>query len=86
MASSGVSRLDPEGSRAKRRSNFENSTRLLREKGIMFEQKSEHHLVVNHNGKIADFWPTTGQYAIRCKKPVYLRGVFRLIKSLEGET
>jgi hypothetical protein len=83
MASSGVSKLDPEGSRAKRKSNFENSTQLLKDRGVEFIQKSEHHLVLTHNGKIADFWPTTGQYAVRCKKPRYLRGVFNLIRDLE---
>jgi hypothetical protein len=86
MASRGVSRLDPEGSRNKRVSNLENSISLLESRGIEYEQKSPHHFVVTHNGKIADFWPTTGQYAIRCSKPRYLRGVFNLMKDLaKGE-
>jgi hypothetical protein len=88
MASNGVSRLDPERSRAKRASNLTNSLDLLTERGFRFEQKSPTHFVVEFGESKADFWPTTGQYAVRVpkgskRKVRYLRGVFNLMRDMK---
>ena len=82
MASKGVSRLDPEASRAKRLNNLTKSTQLLSDRGFAFEAKNNgQHLIVKSGSRIADFWPTTGQYCIRGTAQ-YKRGVFNLIKDL----
>ena len=68
--------------KAKKEANKVSSTDLLTENGIEFEVKNGgSHLIVNHNDKIIDFWPSTGKWTIRpsgsCR-----RGIFRLIKEL----
>jgi len=71
-----------EDNRRKKKSNIAFSTELLKEKGIEFESKNNGvHLVVKHNGKIADFWPSTGKFNIRGEKQ-YLRGVKSLVNML----
>lgn len=66
----------------KKRSNLKSSTELLKENRIEFESKNGGvHLVINHNGKIVDFWPSTGKYKFRTRNK-YCRGVNKLIKEL----
>lgn len=63
--------------------NYSGSVQMLINNGIQFEDKG-YHLIVKHNGMIADFWPTTGKFNIR-KTPKYKRGVRMLIKLLRGD-
>lgn len=84
MASKGVSRLDPEGSRKKRERNKNCSIALLKANGFEVEQKSDTHFFVSRDELKAMIWPTTGQYAIMTGKPKlkYKRGVFCLMKEM----
>lgn len=67
--------------KAKKVSNLEYSTNLLNIKRVEFVSNNEGiHLVINHNGMIADFWPSTGKYQIRGKG--YFRGVKNLLSAL----
>ena len=85
MASKRVSRLDPEGSRAKRARNKACSTQILFNHGFSIEQKNKGlHLIVQKHGVVADFWPTTGQYCVR-GVGIYKRGVFNLLNDVEHE-
>lgn len=68
-------------SKKKKCNNWSGSIAMLKANVIEFEEKSETHLVVNHNGKVADFWPTTGKFCIRGTND-YKRGVRLLIKQL----
>lgn len=71
-----------EESKAKRAGNRENSAEILTQRGVSFTPKNGGaHLIVNHNGKVADFWPGTGKYQVRGAGP-YKRGVFNLLKDL----
>ncbi len=66
----------------KKEANKMSSTELLTDSGIEFETKNYGtHLIVSHNDKVADFWPSTGKWAIRPSGD-YRRGVFKLIKEL----
>lgn len=86
MGSGRVSRIDPEGSREKREHNLESSLRLLRIRNFDIDQRSAFHFIISRNGRVADFWPTTGQYSIRGPKPVYRRGVFNLMREMMSGT
>lgn len=71
-----------EQSRKKRASNQENSTAILRATGVKFEQKNNGvHLIVKHNDKVVDFWPSTGRFICRSRKKDDF-GVFNLLKYL----
>jgi len=60
-------------------SNLEFSTNLLLEKDVSFESKSEGlQLIVKGQGKIVDFYPTTGLFIVRGGKRG--RGVKQLLK------
>lgn len=66
----------------KKLSNLEFSTNKLTELGVEFERKNcGAHLVINHGGKIVDFWPSTGKYKFRSRNK-YCRGLKKLIKEL----
>ena len=66
----------------KKASNLKHSTQKLIDLGISFESKNGgNHLVINHNNKIVDFWPSTGKYKFRAREK-YCRGVNKLIKEL----
>jgi hypothetical protein len=71
-----------EQSKKKRASNQENSTAILRALSLKFEQKNNGvHLIVKHNEKTVDFWPSTGRFICRSgKKGDY--GIFNLLKHL----
>ena len=71
-----------EQKKAKKESNYDWSVNYLRQLGIDFDNHG-YHLVVKHNGNMADFWPTTGKYNIRVTKE-YRRGVKRLVKDLKA--
>lgn len=69
-----------EESMRKRAANRENSARILREKGIPFEEKSAgvHLILKARDGEpFADFWPGTGLWIIRATQRRG-RGVFKL--------
>jgi hypothetical protein len=68
--------------REKKRSNQSNSTELLRERGVEFESKNSGvHLIVKGNGRVVDFWPSTGKYIVRGGKTG--RGVFKLLRIVQ---
>ena len=81
MASHPVSKIDPVKSRAKRAFNLKNSLQILEKNGFLFEQKSPHHYLVYCEEKVADFWPSTGQWRVRPSNE-YLRGVLALMTEL----
>jgi hypothetical protein len=66
----------------RRAKNRQSSAEMLAERGIQFETKNMGaHLIVSHDGKVADFWPGTGKYIPRGGgRPG--RGVFNLLKLL----
>lgn len=66
----------------RRAANRENSAQLLERHGVLFDVKNAGaHLVVTHDGRVADFWPGTGKYIPRgFGRPG--RGVFNLMKAL----
>ncbi|MFK3815130.1 hypothetical protein ACI2KG_00720 [Pseudomonas sp. NPDC089407] len=66
----------------RRAKNRQSSAEMLSERGIQFEAKNMGaHLIVSHEGKVADFWPGTGKYIPRGGgRPG--RGVFNLLKML----
>jgi len=77
-----VFKIIKEEGKKKKAKNLVSSTQILADKGIQFESKNRGvHLVVNHNGKIADFWPSTGKFNIRGEVG-YHRGVKNLLKKL----
>ena len=72
--------------KAKKLNNMESSTEILDGRGIEFETKNGGtHLIVQHNGKVADFWPSTGKYNVRGSSK-YKRGVYNLIGDLTNDT
>lgn len=72
-------------SQVRKRNNKNGSMIMLGDNGISYETKNGGtHLIVNHKGKIADFWPSTGKFNIRGDKR-YFRGVRLLIKILRGD-
>ena len=66
----------------KKQSNLEYNTKLLINKGILFESKNNGlHLVITHKEETIDFWPSTGLFWVRkCKQG---RGIKNLIKLLD---
>ena len=71
-------------SQEKRAGNRSNSQRILAERGINFaSHNTGDHLIVSMHGKTWDFWPGTGKWTLRGSNR-YLRGVFPLIKAIEG--
>jgi hypothetical protein len=78
-----------EESRKRKEANTCNSTAMLERNGFDFESKNSGlHLVVSGKdggeGKIADFWPSTGKFCVRGTNE-YRRGVRLLIKVMRGE-
>jgi hypothetical protein len=77
-------RVMKEASQEKRRSNLDNSTKLLRERGITFDVYNDGmHLVIRSGERVFDFWPSTGKWIERASK-VDGRGVFNLLKAIES--
>lgn len=70
--------------RKKKESNKLYSYELVYSAFDSVEQKNGgYHLVCMHNGKVADFWPSTGKFNIR-GNPKYGRGVKNLIKAMKS--
>lgn len=71
-----------EASRERRASHRQTSPEVLTAHGVAFESKNGGaHLIVSHNGKVADLWPGTGKYQVRGTGK-YRRGVFNLLHDL----
>ncbi|MCK2149482.1 hypothetical protein MYE70_10430 [Marinobacter alexandrii] len=70
----------------RRASNTEKSTQLLIEKGVKFESKnSGAHLVVQgKDGRLIDFWPSTGKFRPRGDKR-FQGGVFKMLRKYVEE-
>jgi hypothetical protein len=50
----------------KKASNKVDSTSILDREGIVYESHNHGvHLVVKHNGKVVDYWPSTGKFINR---------------------
>lgn len=73
---------------AKRASNRENSTDLLRREGVKFTtHNAGAHLIVEANGYVVDFWPGTGKWATRGYRfGLVGRGVRNLLRHLKEHT
>lgn len=68
--------------RQKKLSNMEQSTLLLDRLGIDYESKNNGiHLIVSHDTKIVDFYPSTGKWIVR-KVGKSDRGVMNLLRYL----
>lgn len=68
-------------SKERKANNLKFSTQALIDSGVNFVSKNDGaHLIVNHNGITADFWPSTGKYQIRGKG--YSRGLKNLLREL----
>lgn len=69
---------------AKRASNTEQSTTLLKRAGIFFDSKNGGtHLVVWAGNDDIDFWPSTGLWIVRGGDGKRRRGVRKLIEYVE---
>jgi len=78
-----------ERSKQKRQSNTDWSTQHLTNLGIAFESKNNGvHLVIKHNNKVVDFWPSTGRFICRSGKmdDYDSRGINRLVKYLNSKS
>jgi hypothetical protein len=88
-------RVMKEASQEKRRSNLDNSTKLLRERGITFDVYNNGvHLVIRSGERTWDFWPSTGKYrerrnhfapgsfAMNAQSKTSGRGVFNLLRAI----
>lgn len=79
-----VFRLMTEQKKAKRASNTEKSTQILRDKGIEFVSKNGGaHLIIDSNNGRINFWPSTGLWTVNGSKKEG-RGVFTMIKFING--
>ena len=69
--------------KAKKASNLEQSTNLLKLEGIDFESKNNgvHLIVTDFNGNLIDFWPSTGKWIVRNGKTS--RGIQNLIRYIK---
>lgn len=67
----------------KRADNRKNGAKYLADMGVSFEAKNDGaHLIVQHNGKTADYWPGTGKFKVREGK--WDRGVTNLMAALDS--
>lgn len=68
----------------RRATNREASIKLLTTYGVEFERKNgDVHLIVRHDGRVIDFWPSTGKFIER-KNGRTGRGVFNLLHRTLG--
>ena len=69
--------------KAKKASNLEQSTELLKLAGIDFESKNNgvHLIVTDFKGNLIDFWPSTGKWIVRKGKTS--RGIQNLIRYIK---
>lgn len=70
-------------SKRKRRDNKSKSTIILKNLNIPFtEYNNGTHLVISYQGKIVDFWPSTGAWRYRHSSDTEThRGIFELLKA-----
>lgn len=62
-------------SQKRKANNMVGSEIMLKKNGIEFERKNDGvHLYIEHKGRKADFWPSTGKFNIRGDNR-YFRGV-----------
>lgn len=69
-------------SKAKKKDNKAKSTGILDDLKIPYESKNNGlHLIINYQGKLINFWPSTGnwQYVRSTDKDMH-RGIFLLLK------
>lgn len=67
-------------SQKKRKRNRENSTEILKSRGVEFSSHNKGaHLIVTSRYGLVDFWPGTGKFIVR-KSGEKGRGVFNLLK------
>lgn len=70
----------------KRQSNLLNSTEILKSHNINFEEKNGGvHLIIRHNNKTLDFFPSTGLWWDRDNRYRQQRGVFPLLRYIGVE-
>lgn len=68
----------------KKRCNLKRNLKHLESKGIPFVSNNDGvHVVIQHNNKIIDFYPSTGLWKDRQSKR-RARGILSLIRHLEG--
>jgi len=75
-----------EESQERKRRNLEQSTKILEDRGILFESKNGGvHIIIKAEREKFDFWPSTGKFTSRVTKKSG-RGVFKLLKIIaDGE-
>ena len=74
-----------EEAKKRKASHMKTSPEMLDSNGIEYEVKNNGiHLIVRHNGKVADFWPSTGKFSVRGSGQ-YFRGVKMLIRVMRGD-
>mgnify|MGYP003666597279 CR=1 FL=1 len=72
-------------SKCRKRNNMNASRIMLGKNNINYESKNGGvHIIASYQGKVADFWPSTGKFNIRGDNR-YFRGVRLLIKILRGD-
>lgn len=72
-----------EASRDRKKYNQVNSTQILVDKGVEFEEKNFGvHLIVQGKKGLIDYWPSTGKFIPRTSGRTG-RGVFNLLKQCE---
>ena len=76
--------LREESRKNRERNKMQSTAILLRNKIDFTIHNNGVHLVVTHNGRTVDFWPSTGKFIFR-NTNYKGRGVFNLIKKLTKE-
>ena len=70
---------------AKRRERLKVNTGKLVKLNIKFDSRNNGlHLIINHNGKIIDFYPSTGLWWQRHNPKAKNRGIDNLLKCIEA--
>jgi hypothetical protein len=66
---------------ARNQTRGETALIILKEKGVKFEKKNfgSHLIVEGKNGKLIDFWPTTGKFKLRGSKN-YQGGIEKMLR------
>lgn len=78
-------KLYKEFSKKRKLNNKRQSTKILIANGISFTSHNNGiHLIISHNDKTIDFYPSTGKWIVRTVK-VGGRGIFKLLEYLNGK-
>lgn len=68
----------------KRRNRLIANTEKLKAANVNFESKNNGvHIIINHNGKIIDFYPSTGLFWDRKNPKNKKRGIDKLLKYIK---